>query len=379
MVFARDRARPARSGRPATTALMGLRYALLDRALTDGVIPDRLLRAGSRYSAGVRVRQEERGGVEAQEERLCALVERMSTGAIAESPGKANEQHYELPAEFLGLFLGPRRKYSGCLWLPGVRDIGSAEEAMLDVTCRRAGVRDGMEVLDLGCGWGALTIWLAEHYDVRVTAVSNSHRQGHWIEADLLRRGLADRVRLLTADVNDFDPGCTFDRVLSVEMFEHMRNWHALLARIARWLNDDGKAFVHVFSHRRLAYRFVDTWAADRFFTAGTMPSHDLILRFADDLTVERSWAVGGMHYAKTLTAWLDRLDSNTGRALAVLRTEHSEREARRLLATWRLFLIATTETWGWRGGDEWMVSHHLLQRRGGNGRNPLVRATYSA
>jgi cyclopropane-fatty-acyl-phospholipid synthase len=352
------------------------RYALLDRALAAGMLPDVVVRAGSRYEARARRRREERGGVEAQEARLTALVDRMSSGPIAVQPAKANEQHYELPAEFLGLFLGPRCKYSGCLWPAGVEDLAGAEEAMLDVTCRRAGVRDGMSVLDLGCGWGALSIWLAERYDVQIVAVSNSTRQREWIEAERDRRGLGARLEVVTADVNDFAPGRTFDRVVSVEMFEHMRNWAALLGRVAGWLEPDGRAFVHVFSHRRLAYRFEDTWAAERFFTEGTMPSHELMLRFADDLVVTQRWSVGGGHYARTLAAWLQRLDANADRALAILRAERSDREARRLLATWRLFLISTTEMWGWRGGNEWTVSHYLLERRGGSGTNPLVRET---
>ena len=357
-----------------------LRYALLDHALARGLLPDVVVRGGSRFEAGARRRREARGGVEAQEARLTSLVDRMSSGPIAAQPGKANEQHYELPAEFLGLFLGPRRKYSGCLWAPGVDDLASAEDAMLELTCRRAGIRDGMRVLDLGCGWGALSIWLAERYDVDVLAVSNSQRQRLWIEAERDCSRLIGRIEVVTADVNDFDPGRTFHRVVSVELFEHMRNWAALLKRIESWLDDDGKAFVHVFAHRSLAYRFEGTWAAERFFTEGTMPSHDLLLRFADDLVVAQRWALRGGHYARTLSAWLERLDANADRAMAILRVERSEAEARRLLAAWRLFLISTTEIWGWRDGNEWMVSHYLLERRrGGNGTKPLVREAYSA
>lgn len=356
--------------------MTALRYTALDWALRTGLLGDRLLSFGARRSIVRRLRREEDGGVEAQERRLAALVDRMSEGPIAELPAKANEQHYELPAEFFALFLGPRRKYSGCLWPEGGDDLAAAEEAMLDLTCRRAGVQDGMDVLDLGCGWGALALWLAEHHDVRVLAVSNSRRQRAWIESERDRRGLSARVEVVTADVNAFDPGRRFDRVVSVEMLEHTRNWRALLARIASWLDDGGKAFVHVFSHRRLAYRFEGTWAAERFFTAGTMPSHDLLLRFAEDLVVTERWAVGGSHYARTLLAWLERLDRHADEALAVLAAELPQHEARRLLATWRLFLLATAEMWRWRGGDEWMVSHYLLEPRGGSGTNALVRAT---
>ncbi|MGH3821539.1 MAG: SAM-dependent methyltransferase [Pseudonocardiaceae bacterium] len=343
--------------------MTALRYALLDYALATGLVPDSVLRVGCRYATATRQRREERGGVDAQEERLAALVARMSSGPIAETPSKANEQQYDLPPEFFSLFLGPRHKYSCCWWPDGVTDLAAAEEAMLDLTCHRAGIRDGMDVLDLGCGWGAMSIWLAERYDVRVMGVSNSRRQCEWFRAERDRRGLTDRIEVVHTDVNDFDPGRTFDRVLSIGLFEHMRNWAVLLARVAGWLKDDGKAFIHLFSHRRLAYRFEGTWAAERFFTAGTMPSHDLMLRFTDDMVVTRRWAFPGTHYAKTIAAWQQRLDANTDRALAILRAGHSEREARQLLATWRLFLLSTIEVWGWRGGQEWMLSHYLLER----------------
>lgn len=306
----------------------------------------------------------------------------MSTGPIAERVDAANAQHYELPAAFLGLFLGPRRKYSGCLWADGVEDLAAAEAAMLTLTCERAGVADGMQILDLGCGWGSLSLWLAERYpNARILGVSNSHGQREWIEAERDRRGLTGRLEIVTADVNDFATDRRFDRVLSIEMFEHMRNWAELLRRVAGWLAPGGRAFVHVFSHRTLAYRFAGTWAADRFFTAGTMPSHELLGRFQRDLVVVDRWAVSGTHYARTLEAWLARLDAHREEALAILEgAGHAPREAKRRLATWRLFLLSTDEIWGWRGGNEWLVSHYLLEPaaapRGGSGTKPDVRAT---
>jgi cyclopropane-fatty-acyl-phospholipid synthase len=337
--------------------------------LERGLAPDAMLRVGSRYGAWSRERSGAAGGVEAEGERLRALVARMSSGPVAEVPEKANEQHYELPAEFLGLILGPRRKYSGCLWPwpQGSRSLAEAEEAMLALSCERAGVVDGMRVLDLGCGWGSLSLWLAEQYPgASVVGVSNSASQREWIVGQAAARGLGN-VEIVTADVNEFEPtGGPFDRVMSIEMFEHMRNWRELLRRVRGWLTPDGRAFIHVFSHRTTPYLFTGTWAAARFFTAGLMPSHDLMLRFQDDLVVREQWAVDGRHYARTLQAWLTRLDAATDEALSVLRASgRSEREARRLVATWRLFLISTDEIWGYRGGDRWMVSHYLLEPRG--------------
>jgi cyclopropane-fatty-acyl-phospholipid synthase len=342
-----------------------LRYRLLDRALERQLAPDSLLRAGSRYGAWARERRESRGGVVAQEERLRVLLRRMSSGPIAEVPEKANEQHYGLPPEFMGLILGPRRKYSGCLWEPGAETLAQAEDAMLSLTCLRAQVRDGMTILDLGCGWGSLSLWLAERYPAsKITGVSNSNRQREWIESECARLGLTN-LEVVTADVNDFAPGDRFDRVMSIEMFEHMRNWHELMRRIATWLVDDGKAFVHVFSHRTQPYLFQNTWAADRFFTAGLMPSHDLLPRFQEHLVLTDRWVESGTHYAKTLQAWLAQLDARSDEALELLIADgRTRRQARTLLGCWRLFLLSTDEIWGYGGGNHWLVSHYLLEPR---------------
>ena len=347
-------------------ALARARYALLDRALGRGLLADPVLVAGSRLGARARIRRESAGGVEAQERRLGELVETMRSGPIAESPASANAQHYELPAEFFELFLGPRLKYSCGLWEEGAGDLAASEDAMLALCCERAQLVDGMSVLDLGCGWGSLSLWICERYpNARVTAVSNSASQRAWIESLSDRRGYGDRLSVITADANTLALEQRFDRVLSIEMFEHMRNWEQLLGRIAGWLAPDGRLFVHVFSHRRLAYEFAGTWAAERFFTAGRMPSHDLLLRFQRDLRVSESWAVSGTHYARTLDAWLARLDGSADRAERVLaQAPAGAAGAARALAGWRLFLISTREMWGYRDGQEWMVSHYLLQPR---------------
>jgi cyclopropane-fatty-acyl-phospholipid synthase len=347
-------------------ALAHARYALLDRALGRGLLADPVLVAGSRLGARARIRRESAGGIEAQERRLGELVETMRSGPIAESPASANAQHYELPAEFFELFLGPRLKYSCGLWEQGVGDLAASEDAMLALSCERAQLRDGMSVLDLGCGWGSLSLWICERYpNARVTAVSNSASQRAWIESLSERRGFSDRLSVITADANTLALEQRFDRVMSIEMFEHMRNWEQLLGRIAGWLEPDGRLFVHVFSHRRLAYEFAGTWAAERFFTAGRMPSHDLLLRFQRDLRVSESWAVAGTHYARTLDAWLARLGAAAESAERVLSDAlASPAGAARALAGWRLFLLSTREMWGYRDGQEWMVSHYLLAPR---------------
>jgi cyclopropane-fatty-acyl-phospholipid synthase len=343
-----------------------LRHALLDRALASGMLPDTLLRVGSRAGARIRLRREERGGVEAQEARLAELVGRMRSGPLAEQPESANDQHYELPPEFFALFLGPRMKYSCGLWRDDAVDLAESEEAMLALACERAAIADGMRVLDLGCGWGSMSLWICERYPAaRVLAISNSRAQREWIEAERDRRGYGERLEVRTADVGALALEERFDRVLSIEMLEHMRNWEELLRRIAGWLEADGRLFVHVFSHRRVAYEFRRTWASERFFTAGRMPSHELLPRFQRDLIVREAWAVSGAHYARTLAAWLRRLDHNADQARRVLAGALGPREARRSLAAWRLFLISTAEMWGWRGGEEWMVSHYLLEPRG--------------
>lgn len=327
---------------------------LLDRALSHHLLPDAALLFGSRLATRRRLRDERAGGVAVQEDRLRSLVWHLSHGPIAERVPPD-----DLPAEFYALFLGPREKYSCALWEPGTTDLAAAEDAMLALTCERAGVRDGMEILDLACGWGSLAGWIAEHYPAaQVVGVTNSARQ----RAHILGRGLPNLTVLSTDEA--IGSGRTFDRVVAVELFEHMRNWKELLARIAGALKPDGRVFVHHFSHRTLAYSFEGTWAAERFFTGGTMPSHDLLLRFQEDLLVEDRWAIPGSHYARTLRAWRERLDANSERALAILEDTGGRSEARRTLAAWRLFLISTAEIWDWRDGDEWLVSHYLLAPR---------------
>jgi cyclopropane-fatty-acyl-phospholipid synthase len=318
-----------------------------DRLIESDRVPEPLMRAGIRAACAQRLRRERRRGPDGRR----AFVERLRGSAIAERVATANEQHYEVPTAFFELVLGPRLKYSSCYWPVGVETLAAAEEAMLALTCERAGVEDGMTLLDLGCGWGSLTGWLAERYPAsRIVAVSNSRTQRQLIESRRL-----PNVQVLTADANELDFDRRFDRILSVEMLEHMRNYERLLGRVASWLEPGGRLFCHVFSHHRYAYPYEDGWMARTFFTAGTMPSHDLLPELGRrHLELEADWRVSGLHYARTAEAWLDRFDANRAAIEALL--------GPRRTAAWRVFFLACAELWGYRGGREWLVSHYRFR-----------------
>jgi cyclopropane-fatty-acyl-phospholipid synthase len=332
-----------------------------------GLVPDALVRAGIRRLCAERLRAETRGGAEASSRSLQALVEELSSGPVALVPEKANEQHYEMPPEFMALALGARMKYS-CAWYPrGDESLDQAERAMLALTGDRAELADGQDVLELGCGWGSLTLWMAEKYPgSRITAVSNSAPQREHIRARAKERGLAN-VEVLTRDMNVFETEKKFDRVVSVEMFEHMRNFPELMRRVAGWLKPGGKLFVHIFCHREVAYPFVDQgsddWMARHFFTGGIMPSENLLPRFQEHLTLERQWAVNGTHYEKTSNHWLENLDRNREAALESLRRVRGA-DAALWLRRWRVFYMACAELFGYADGEEWRVAHYRFRRR---------------
>jgi cyclopropane-fatty-acyl-phospholipid synthase len=343
---------------------------MLGIALAErGLIPESLVRIGIRSMLRGRLAAEARrfGDVEAGLDRF---VQAMRRGELAPVPHLANRQHYEVPASFFQVVLGRHLKYSSGLWDSGTATLDQAEAAMLALTCQRAALVDGQRILELGCGWGSLSLWMAERYPAsRITAVSNSRSQGEFIRARAAERALGN-LTVLTADMNTFAPAGRFDRVVSVEMFEHMRNWPELLARIDRWLEPEGRLFVHVFAHRRLAYPFeVDgdgDWMARNFFTGGIMPSHDLLARLGGPLEVEERWLVPGTHYAQTAEAWLDRLDAGRAVAERALAQVMPAEQARLQAGRWRLFFLACAELFGFRGGQEWVVSHARLRRSGG-------------
>jgi cyclopropane-fatty-acyl-phospholipid synthase len=320
---------------------------VVDRVVAADVVPEPLLRLGIRANLATRLRRERAKGPAAKE----AFVDELRRAPIALVPAKPNEQHYEVPPEFFELVLGPRLKYSSCHWPAGVETLAEAEEAMLALTCERARIEDGQAILDLGCGWGSFALFAAERFPrARITAVSNSRLQREWIEA----RAPAN-VEVVTADVSELVLDRRFDRVVSIEMFEHMRNYEALMERLAGLLEPDGALFVHLFCHRELAYPYGEGWMARKFFSGGTMPSADLLPRFDRDLRLVERWLVEGTHYARTAEAWLERLRANED--------EIARRFGRAFLGEWRVFFLACAELWGYRGGAEWLVAHYLFER----------------
>ncbi|RDS83573.1 class I SAM-dependent methyltransferase [Dyella monticola] len=333
-----------------------------------GLIPDGLLRYGIRQHCALRLREQRIGGTSAQANRFQRMIEELRHSPIAIHTDAANAQHYELPAEFFKLCLGPHLKYSGCYYPTGDESLAEAEQAMLTLYGERADLANGQSILELGCGWGSLTLWMAERYPAaRITAVSNSQRQRAHIEAECLKRGLFN-VRVITHDVNTLQlEAAQFDRCVSVEMFEHMRNYGQLMGRIASWLKPKGKLFVHIFAHRTLMYPFEttgnDNWMGLHFFTGGLMPSTDTLLWFQQDLSLEHRWLVDGTHYQRTANHWLERQDDQRGQVMKVL-THAYGAKAPLWFQRWRMFWMACAELFGYASGQEWQIAHYRFARR---------------
>ena len=332
-----------------------------------GTLPDAAIRFGIRRMCAQRLREERADDAVAVSKRTQQRIDELRAAPVAIHVDAANAQHYELPARFFELCLGKRLKYSSCYFETGKETLDEAENAMLALYGERAELVDGQSILELGCGWGSLTLWMAERFpNSRITAVSNSRSQREFVEGQCRARGLGN-VRVITHDVNTLQLDVAqFDRVVSIEMFEHMRNYETLLGRIARWLRPGGKLFVHIFCHRELLYPFEtegdDNWMGRYFFTGGLMPSADTLLWFQNDLRIERQWRLSGAHYERTANAWLANQDAHQDEVMRVLVDAYGN-EAKVWNQRWRMFWMACAELFGYRGGNEWMVAHYRFAR----------------
>ncbi len=333
----------------------------------SGLVPDTVIRAGIRRLLESKRKEIHSGDVEFAANALNRFVDMMDAAPIALVPDRANEQHYEVPASFFARVMGDQMKYSCCYWPNDVENLSEAEAAALDITVSRAGVEDGMKILDLGCGWGSLSLWIAERFpNATVTSVSNSNSQHDFI-VDQARQRSLDNIEVIVSDMNDFATEKRFDRVLSVEMFEHMRNYGELFRRINEWLEPDGRFFMHIFCHRTTPYEFIDKgptdWMSRHFFTGGMMPSADLPLRFAGDLHIEKRWHWNGSHYAHTCNAWLGNMDANANDILPVLAECYGKDDASLWFQRWRIFFMACAELFAYDEGLEWYVGHYRFRK----------------
>jgi cyclopropane-fatty-acyl-phospholipid synthase len=336
---------------------------LVDR----GLVPDPVLRRIITARIAGKVRRETRGTVDERSERLRAFLEARTKGPITHHVDEANRQHYEVPTDFFEQVLGPRLKYSAAVWPDGVDELARAEDATLELTAARARLVDGQRVLELGCGWGSLSLWMAGRYpSSEIVAVSNSASQRAHIESRAAEAGL-ENLTVVTADVADLEPDGHFDRVVSVEMLEHVSNHGDLLGRIARWLEPDGLLFVHVFAHREMGWEFdadsASDWMGRYFFSGGVMPSDDLLPRLAPvaDLRLLDHWRLSGSHYQRTLDAWLARLDQRRDVVMPILVRTYGPDDAAAWFHRWRVFFMASAQLWGYRRGDEFLISHYLF------------------
>ena len=332
-----------------------------------GIIPDYFIRQGIVRNCENRLNNENVSNTEKVSSKKQIWIEQMKESPIALVPEKANEQHYEVPPEFFENVLGKHLKYSSGYWPDGVNSLDDSEESMLELSFERAQLADGDSILELGCGWGSLTCYMASKLpNSKITAVSNSKDQKEHILNRCKNQGL-ENIEVITADMNDFGTENKYDRVVSIEMFEHMRNYKKLLSKISSWLNDDGKLFIHIFTHQSVVYPFEDQgdadWMAREFFSGGMMPSHDLLLHFQDDLIIDDVWSMLGTHYEKTSLAWVNKMDANKDNIMKIFSETYGD-DAKLWFQRWRIFFMSCEKLFGYNNGSEWGVSHYRFSKR---------------
>ncbi len=327
-----------------------------------GILPDSLLAYGIRQQCKLRLKD-----CLAYKDKLQKFISTLHQSPAAIEQDAANVQHYEVPANFYHYALGKHLKYSSAYWPEGCQTLDEAEAAMLSLSCERAELEDGQEILEIGCGWGSLTLWMAEHYpNSQITAISNSNSQRQFIEHQCLQRGFTN-VNIITGDVTQFETDQHFDRIVSIECFEHLRNYAYIFEKMSNWLSDDGQCFLHVFCHSEYAYPFEDegedNWMAKNFFTGGIMPSYDLFKLFDNHLQVTNQWMVNGTHYEKTSHAWLENMDKNKNMIDDMFKHIDSKKERKIQFNKWRMFFMACREMFGYNEGKDWFVGHYRFKK----------------
>jgi cyclopropane-fatty-acyl-phospholipid synthase len=334
----------------------------------QGWLPDSVIRFGIRRLLDKRLEGEGRYDELIMHRRREEALAMMQDSPVAVATEEANEQHYELPPAFFARVLGQHMKYSSCFWHEDTSDLSEAELAMLDIYAQRAELADGQQVLELGCGWGSLSLYMARRFpNSRITAVSNSASQKAYIDSVAQAEGLRNLL-VITADVNAFSTDQRFDRVVTVEMLEHVRNYAQLFQRIALWMRPDALMFAHIFCHEQLLYPFEvagqEDWMAKYFFTGGMMPSYDTFTEFQQDLSLQQCWRVDGVHYQRTADAWLDNMDQHQHELIPILKTVYGETEHKLWWQRWRMFFMACSELFGYAEGKEWMVGHYVWHKQ---------------
>ncbi|WP_251358397.1 cyclopropane-fatty-acyl-phospholipid synthase family protein [Kangiella sp. TOML190] len=338
------------------------------KLIEKGLIPDQLIRSGIKKLCRQRLEEQYANDCEMQSEQYHEFWQQLKQSKIAIETDKANQQHYELPTEFFQYALGDKLKYSSAYWSHSCDDLSQAELAMLNLYCERGQFYDGQEILELGCGWGSLTLFLAERYpNSRITAISNSHSQRKFIQQQADENQL-ENIQILTTDINDFESDKKYDRIVSIEMFEHVRNYQELFHKLSGWLNVDGKVFLHIFCHRYLMYPYQeegdDNWMGRYFFSGGQMPAADTFLLFQHELQLDKRWLLSGSHYEKTSNAWLENMDQNKDRIIPIFESTYGEDFANIWFQRWRIFFMACAELFGYAKGNEWMVAHYRFTKR---------------
>jgi cyclopropane-fatty-acyl-phospholipid synthase len=337
-----------------------------------GKLPDSLIRKGIQQLVEKRLEEISANNCEQGAKTLSDFIAHMNTSDIAPLPALANAQHYEVPEEFFFYCLGSNRKYSSCFWMPDTKDLDDAEVLALSQTCEHADIKDGQQILELGCGWGSLSMWIAARYpNAQITGVSNSNSQREYI-TQMAKSLSITNLTIITADMNVFEAPSSYDRIVSVEMFEHMRNWQTLYSKVATWLKPQGKFFKHIFVHRNTPYAFEvqgnddqnNNWMSQHFFSGGIMPSDDLPAHFQDDLKLINRWRWDGTHYEKTANAWLQNMDANKDAITPILTQTYGAKDAEMWRSRWRMFYMACAELFGYKNGQEWWVGHYLFEKK---------------